>query len=105
MARQGGGSILLEWAGGCAYLKHRSWSQWRQPLRLGWMGEPRLVQSIEYDFLAHLSDAETVPLELGQMQTVTQTINYETRRLMFQYPTSQVIFSRNYHCSQRYALA
>lgn len=58
----------------------------------GW-GEPRLVQPVAYDFLARLSDAETVLLELGQVLTATQTINHDTRTLVFQHPTSQAIFS------------
>lgn len=58
----------------------------------GW-GQPRIVQPVAYDFLAHLPEAEQHNWGLGETRVETETINYESRVLLFQQPSSQVVYS------------
>jgi tetratricopeptide (TPR) repeat protein len=58
----------------------------------GW-GEPRIVQPVAYDFLDHLSEAEIQATECGQTEILTQTIGYEARSVLVQYPPSRVVYS------------
>lgn len=57
----------------------------------GW-GEPRIVQPVDCDFVARYSDAVTSTLESAEVHTGTQMINYETRSVLFQQPTSRVTY-------------
>jgi hypothetical protein len=58
----------------------------------GW-GELRLVQPIAYDFLDHFSEAKLTAAGLGQAYTKTETIDKDTRLLLYQHPTSQVSYT------------
>lgn len=65
--------------------------------RFDWAGwaEPRLMQPVAYQFIDHFSEAQIDLLgsETGQAQIVAQTINYDTRDILFQHPASQVAYS------------
>lgn len=58
----------------------------------GW-GEPRIVQPVYYDFLAHYTATITTTQQFGQVYTTTQTIDYETRLLLFQHPPSRAAYT------------
>jgi 4-amino-4-deoxy-L-arabinose transferase-like glycosyltransferase/tetratricopeptide (TPR) repeat protein len=60
------------------------WANW---------GELRLLQPVAYNFLDHFSEAEQGLQESGDVRVITETINYESRPLLLQHPTSQVAYS------------
>jgi hypothetical protein len=51
------------------------------------------VQPVAYDFLDHLPEAEIQATESGQTEVLTQTIDYEARSVLAQYPPSRVVYS------------
>jgi hypothetical protein len=67
----------------------------RRDDRYDWAGwkDPRIAQSVAYDFAALLPEAEIASLGLGQAKVVTQTIGSDSRTVLFQHPTSRVIYS------------
>ncbi|NLG74454.1 MAG: tetratricopeptide repeat protein, partial [Chloroflexi bacterium] len=60
----------------------------------GW-GEPRITQPVYYDFLEDFASALTSASngENGHVDVLEQTINYDTRRILYQHPTSRVTYS------------
>ncbi len=60
----------------------------------GW-GEPRITQPVYYDFLEDFASAlpSASNGENGHVDVLEQTINYDTRRILYQHPTSRVTFS------------
>lgn len=58
----------------------------------GW-GEPRIVQPVAYDFLDHVPEAELGFGEPDWTRVTTQTINYDSRAILFQQPPSQLVYS------------
>jgi hypothetical protein len=58
----------------------------------GW-GEPRILIPISYNFLTELPDADLHRADKKLVRRDTLTINDEARAILFQHPTSQVIYS------------
>lgn len=60
----------------------------------GW-GEPRIIQPVSYDFLEHFAEtnSDNLGTSTGQSEVITQTINYDTRSILFQHPSSRVTYS------------
>jgi len=58
----------------------------------GW-GEPRIVQPVAYDFLEQYPTAQVIETDPGNVYTETLTIDYEPRDIIFQHPTSRLIYS------------
>ena len=56
----------------------------------GW-GEPRLVQPVVYKFIEQYPTAQVIETDPGNVYTETLTIDYETRPIIFQHPTSRQI--------------
>jgi tetratricopeptide (TPR) repeat protein len=57
----------------------------------GW-GEPRILQPISYNFLSELPNANIEGMKSELVRLDTLTIDYETRPILFQHPTSQVTY-------------
>lgn len=55
----------------------------------GW-GEPRIIQSVSFNFMNHLKDAKLSGS--GEVKILYQTINFDARPIIFQHPTSQIKF-------------
>lgn len=81
-----GQTVTLTFATGCGPNNNcdYDWAGW---------GEPRIVQPVAYDFLEHFGQAITSTQQFGQVYTQTQTINYETRSILFQHPSSRVQYA------------
>jgi len=58
----------------------------------GW-GEPRIVQPVVYNFIDQFPTTQTKNLQFGEVYTDTLTINYEQRNIIFQHPTSRLLYS------------
>jgi tetratricopeptide (TPR) repeat protein/4-amino-4-deoxy-L-arabinose transferase-like glycosyltransferase len=58
----------------------------------GW-GEPRLLQPVYYDFLDNFSEENLQTGEIDLARRDELTIDYETRPILFQHPTSQVVYN------------
>jgi len=58
----------------------------------GW-GEPRIVQPIAYNFWEHFSASQFLDLGNGKTYTETMTINDEARPIIFQLPTSRLVYT------------
>jgi hypothetical protein len=57
----------------------------------GW-GDPRIVQPLAYDFISQVSEAEIVLYSYGSVESSLLTIDQETRPILFQHPSSRVIY-------------
>jgi len=59
----------------------------------GW-GEPRILQPVTYNFLDHFTEAraDTLDTETGQAEILSQSINYEERTVLYQHPSSHVVY-------------
>lgn len=60
----------------------------------GW-GEPRIVLPTYYSFLDHYADSRTDSMntEFGKSSINQQTINYDSRDILFQHPSSRVTYT------------
>lgn len=88
LARWSGKSVKIVFSTGCGPNDdcRFDWSGW---------GEPRILQPVAYNFLDHFTEARTDLLgtETGQAEILTQSINYEERRILYQHPSSQIVYS------------
>ena len=56
-------------------------------------GEPRIVQPIASDLVAQFAEANISTQQMGKIDIQTQTINSDTRNIIFQHPVSRLIYS------------
>ena len=60
----------------------------------GW-GEPNINQRVSYNFLQNFNDAQVISTDSENTYIETQTINNVQRAIIFQHPTSRLVFTLN----------
>lgn len=88
---------LSQWAGQRVTIDFSTGCGPNDDCRFDWAGwgEPHISQPVEYNFVDHLEEAdkETLGASEGLIEVITQTINYDTRTILFQHPSSRVTYS------------
>lgn len=88
LSRWAGQDVRITFATGCGPNDNCDfdWAGWK---------EPRITQPVYYDFLEDFASAlpSASNGENGHVDVLEQTINYDTRRILYQHPTSRVTFS------------
>jgi tetratricopeptide (TPR) repeat protein len=86
LSRWGGETVTISFVTGCGPNDdcRYDWAGW---------GEPRILQSVYYDFLDNFSEENLLTGEIDLARRDELTIAYETRPILFQHPTSQVVYN------------
>ena len=89
---------LTRWAGESVTITFTTGCGPNEDCRFDWAGwvEPRILQPVAYSFVEHMSEAlvDTLGTVTGQAQVMIQTINYDTRNILYQHPSSRVVFTK-----------
>jgi tetratricopeptide (TPR) repeat protein len=88
---------LVRWSGESAKIIFTTGCGPNDDCRFDWSGwgEPRILQPVAYNFLDHFSEVRTDTLgtETGQAEILSQSINNEERTVLYQHPSSHVVYS------------
>jgi tetratricopeptide (TPR) repeat protein/4-amino-4-deoxy-L-arabinose transferase-like glycosyltransferase len=86
LSRWGGETVTISFVTGCGPNDdcRYDWAGW---------GEPRILQQVYYDFLGEFFEENLQTGEIDLARRDELTIAYETRPILFQHPTSQVVYN------------